>query len=306
MYKKVTFKALIELAAPPTWSAGIVPVFLGTALAVEETGALNGVILLCTLFISIALQSAVNTLNDYSDFVKGADTAENTDDVNDASLVYNGIDPRHARTFGFVLIAAALVVGLYVILVTSWLALAFAAVGIVVLLLYALPRVPLSYTPFGELASGFVMGGVLTMATYFLQTGMVDFSVLYFALPAIITIGLVMLVNNTSDIEKDAAVGRRTLAVRLGRSRATILLYALIVAAAFFVCEIVILCFPQGWFFLPVMVVATFIPARQIVANGIEPAQRRFNMQAIASVNTRLNFSYALCILLSCLPLLSR
>jgi len=302
MYDKMSFKALIELAAPPTWSAGLVPVFLGTALAFAFVGTINAIMLLCTLFISIALQSAVNTLNDYTDFIKGADSIDTTDDINDASLVYNNIDPKSARNAGFFMIIAALIVGIYAITQTGWMALLFACVGIAVIVVYALPAVSLSYTPWGEVASGFIMGGVLTMATYFLQTRIIDFSILLYALPCVVTIGLIMLVNNTSDIEKDQAVGRHTFPVCVGRGRATMLLRVLIFASVGLVCVIVCVIFFRGWCFLPVMCCAVFIAARPLFSNDIIPPIRRFNMQAIGSVNIRLNFSYAVCIVLSCLP----
>ncbi len=306
MYDKMSFKALVELAAPPTWSAGLVPVFLGGALALAFTGVLDAVLLLCTLFISIALQSAVNTLNDYTDFVKGTDSVETTDDSTDASLVYNNVDPKSARNAGFSMIVAAFAVGIYVIVRTGWISLLFACIGVIVLMLYALPKTPLSHTPFGELTSGLVMGGILTMAAYFLQTGVVDFLILIYALPCIIAIGLIMLVNNTSDIEKDQAVGRRTLPVCIGRKRATSLLRACIPISVVLVCVIVCATFFGGWCFLPVMCCAVFIAARPLYSSDITPSVRRFNMQAISSINIRLNFSYALCIVLSCLPVVYR
>lgn len=301
MYQRMSFKALIELAAPPTWSASIVPVFLGTALSFALYGVLDPLLFLCTLAICITFQSAVNTLNDYTDFVKGADTEDNTDDVNDASIVYNHIDPRSARNAGFAMIAIGFAIGAYVIARTSFIALAFALVGVAVLLLYSVARVPLSDTPFGELTSGIVMGGVITMAVAYVQTCIVDWMMLVYAIPAITMIACIMLVNNTSDIEKDAQAGRNTLAVKLGREKATVLLFSAMTAAAVVAAVVVCMLFPRGWFFLPVMAVSAFIPARMMYHNGITPSVRRFNMQGVGTVNVRINFSYAACILLSCL-----
>lgn len=301
MYQRMSFKALIELAAPPTWSASIVPVFLGTALSFALYGVLDPLLFLSTLAICITFQSAVNTLNDYTDFVKGADTEDNTDDVNDASIVYNHIDPRSARNAGFAMIAIGFAIGAYVIARTSFIALAFALVGVAVLLLYSVARVPLSDTPFGELTSGIVMGGVITMAVAYVQTCIVDWMMLVYAIPAITMIACIMLVNNTSDIEKDAQAGRNTLAVKLGREKATVLLFSAMTAAAVVAAVVVCMLFPRGWFFLPVMAVSAFIPARMMYHNGITPSVRRFNMQGVGTVNVRINFSYAACILLSCL-----
>ncbi len=92
-YQRITFKAIIELAAPPSWAAAICPVLVGTALAFGLQGEVNLLYTLILLFAAILMQSAVNTINDYFDFIKGTDTAENCIDTTDASIIYNHINP---------------------------------------------------------------------------------------------------------------------------------------------------------------------------------------------------------------------
>ena len=48
------------------------------------------------------MQASVNTFNDYYDFVKGTDSADDDVEVSDATLVYNNVNPR-VRTGGWAL-----------------------------------------------------------------------------------------------------------------------------------------------------------------------------------------------------------
>ena len=88
-YAPLTPKLMMELAAPHTWAASIFPVLIGTALAqatlsYEQSGFVDAVMCCILLLICILFQSAVNTVNDYYDYVKGTDTKENQDDPTDA------------------------------------------------------------------------------------------------------------------------------------------------------------------------------------------------------------------------------
>lgn len=73
----LTPKLIVELAAPHTWSASVIPVFFAACLAVGDTHSLSAITTIVLLLISILMQSAVNTINDYFDYVKGADTIDN-------------------------------------------------------------------------------------------------------------------------------------------------------------------------------------------------------------------------------------
>jgi 1,4-dihydroxy-2-naphthoate octaprenyltransferase len=62
------------------------------------------------------------------------------------------------------------------------------------------------------------MGGIITVATYVSMTLSFTPLILAIALPSVLTIALIMLSNNTCDIERDIIAGRKTLAVLLGRT----------------------------------------------------------------------------------------
>ena len=105
----------LQIAAPHTWPAAILPALIAMACAAANGYAVSAVMALVLLAICILMQAAVNTFNDYYDYVKGSDSAEDNVDPTDAVLVYNNVNPRSALMLavGFLVVAFAL--GAYVI-----------------------------------------------------------------------------------------------------------------------------------------------------------------------------------------------
>jgi 1,4-dihydroxy-2-naphthoate octaprenyltransferase len=178
------------------------------------------VVWLLMLVTAVLMQAAVNTLNDYQDFLSGTDTAETILDTHDASIVYNQINPRAALRFGIVLLVCAAISGIGVVLLSSWVLLLVGIGAAAVLVLYSAGPKPISFLPLGELVSGLVMGVGITCATYYALTLHFTPLILLVAVPPFVTVALIMLTNNTCDIERDVEVGRRTLPVLIGRASA--------------------------------------------------------------------------------------
>ena len=78
------------------------------------------------------------------------------------------------------------------------------------------PR-PISYTPFGDFVVWLFFGLVAVSGSYYLQTLAVSPGVLVAATMVGLPAAAVLVVNNYRDLEPDRAVGKRTLAVCLGR-----------------------------------------------------------------------------------------
>ena len=98
-------------------------------------------------------------------------------------------------------------------------------IGFVVAYWYAGTPLPLSRTPFGELASGLTMGYLIflsatyvnvapTFTTELVLHAIVASAISWFA------IGDIMLANNIGDYEEDLAENRHTLVWYLGKERA--------------------------------------------------------------------------------------
>ena len=283
----------LQIAAPHTWPAAILPALIAMACAAANGYTVSAVMALVLLAICILMQAAVNTFNDYYDYVKGSDSAEDNVDPTDAVLVYNNVNPRSALMLavGFLVVAFAL--GAYVIWQAGWIPLAIGIVGAIVVVLYSAGKTPISYLPIGELMSGFVMGGLIPLACYQAITKCFDPIMLVWALPTIIGVGLIMLTNNTCDVEKDIESGRKTLPVLLGRSRARALYHALVWIWIAFIIVNVLIWFSGGWPVLVFMLAASIPLLKALLSNPLAPPARIGAMAQICSVNIALGAFYA-------------
>lgn len=283
----------LQIAAPHTWPAAILPALIAMACAAANGYAVSAVMALVLLAICILMQAAVNTFNDYYDYVKGSDSAEDNVDPTDAVLVYNNVNPRSALMLavGFLVVAFAL--GAYVIWQAGWIPLAIGIAGAIVVVLYSAGKTPISYLPIGELMSGFVMGGLIPLACYQAITKCFDPIMLVWALPTIIGVGLIMLTNNTCDVEKDIESGRKTLPVLLGRSRARTLYHALVWIWIALVIVNVLIWFSGGWPVLVFMLAASIPLLKALLSNPLAPPARIGAMAQICSVNIALGAFYA-------------
>ena len=95
---------------------------------------------------------------------------------------------------------------------------------------------PIAYTPFGELFSGVVMGMLLILIAFYIQTGTVTTQAVLLSIPSMILVAGIMLSNNIRDIEQDTIGGRKTLAILVGRSN------AITVLTLFFVISYILDC----------------------------------------------------------------
>lgn len=283
----------LQIAAPHTWPAAILPALIAMACATANGYAVSAVMALVLLAICILMQAAVNTFNDYYDYVKGSDSAEDNVDPTDAVLVYNNVNPRSALMLavGFLVVAFAL--GAYVIWQAGWIPLVIGIVGAIVVVLYSAGKTPISYLPIGELMSGFVMGGLIPLACYQALTKCFDPLMLVWALPTIIGVGLIMLTNNTCDVEKDIESGRKTLPVLLGRSRARALYHALVWIWIALIIVNVLIWFSGGWPVLVFMLAASIPLLKALLSNPLAPPARIGAMAQICSVNIALGAFYA-------------
>lgn len=297
-YQRMTLRAAVELAAPHTWPASVAPVGVGTALALALERAFDPGILLSTLFAAVLLQCAANTLNDYADFVKGTDTLENSDDPTDAALVYHGFPPRCALLLGGGFLLAAAACGAYTVVRAGWIPLVIGLIGGAVVLLYSLGRLPISYLPLGECFSGFVMGGLIPLACFAAQTGRLSWPVLGYALPCILTIGLIMMVNNTCDIERDRTAGRRTLPLLLGRRWAARIVKCLALAAPALTGALVFAAFRGGFFLYPAALAAGLLPWARLAGLPLDAHTRGAGMGSILQLMTAVNGFYCVMIVI--------
>ena len=295
-YEPFRLRHAIQLAAPHTWPASVVPVLIACALAHHEAGAVDAPLAFVLLAICVLMQSSVNAFNDYFDFMHGTDSASDALEADDSTLVNDGVNPRAALILACCLLAAAFGLGIWVIWRCGLVPLAIALVGAAAVVLYSAGKTPISSLPLGEAVSGCVMGGLIPLACCCCLTGQLSAFALICSVPCIIGVALIMMTNNACDIEKDERAARRTLPVLLGRARTRTVYHALIVTWLAAVCALCGVFFQSGAIWLPFMLLASIPLVKALWKNPLSQASRIAAMGSVVSLNVALGAFYALCI----------
>ena len=201
-------------ARPKTLTAAVVPVVVGTGLALGQGMAALWPAL-AALAGAVLIQIGTNLTNDYYDFRKGADTHER---VGPTRVTQSGlIAPQTVLAAGAACFALAVVVGAYLVARGGW---PFVVIGLASVLAgwaYTGGPYPLGYVGLGDLFVMVFFGLVAVPGTFYAQA----LALVPAVWPAAVAIGatgtMILVVNNLRDIETDARAGKHTLVVRLGR-----------------------------------------------------------------------------------------
>ena len=215
-------------ARPRTLPAAVAPVAVGTGAA-AHAGSARWWAAALALVVALALQVGVNYANDYSDGVRGTDA----DRVGPLRLVGSGTaSARSVRRAAVAAFAVAAAAGLVLVVASrTWVLLLVGAAAIGAAWYYTGGRRPYGYRGLGELSVFVFFGLVAAVGTAYTQTSQVHLAEVIGGTGCGALACAVLVVNNLRDAPKDAAVGKRTLAVLLGEPR-TRLLYAGLLALA--------------------------------------------------------------------------
>ncbi len=202
-------------ARPATLAASVAPVLAGTAVAAHDQST-RLLPALAALLVAIAMQVGVNYANDYSDFIRGADTPRRVGPVRAAASGL--VPPAQVRLAALAAFAVAAVVGLGLSLLIDWRLIAVGALAVAAGWLYTGGPRPYGYLGLGEVFVFLFFGLVATVGTTYVQEQrLVPASALVGCSLGFLACAILVL-NNLRDIETDAAAGKRTLAVKLGRA----------------------------------------------------------------------------------------
>jgi 1,4-dihydroxy-2-naphthoate polyprenyltransferase len=245
-------------ARPRTLPAALAPVLVGTGAAAALDGADLPAALLA-LVVALALQVAVNYANDYADR------------VGPMRLVGSGAAaPRQVLIAAGLAFAAAAVAGLALAALSSWWLIAVGAICIAAAWAYTGGPFPYGYRALGEVFVFVFFGPVAVVGTTYVQTDTLPALAFAVAVPIGLLIVAILVVNNLRDIDGDAVVGKRTLAVLLG-DRATRLAYVGLLVVAF--ATILAVGVTRPWVLIGLLAVPLAVPpARTVLGGGRGPA----------------------------------
>ncbi len=204
-------------ARPATLTAAVAPVLVGIAVVARD-GAARPLAAGAALLTALLLQIGANFANDLFDFEKGADTEER---LGPTRAVQSGLlSPSQMRTGTLWAFGAAALAGLVLVALGGWPIAVLGALAIAAGLGYTAGPWPLGYHGLGDLTVFFFFGVVAVAGTGFVQTHHLSALALAAALPMGFLVTSILAVNNLRDIDTDVRAGKRTLAVRMGRTNA--------------------------------------------------------------------------------------
>jgi len=212
-------------ARPRTLSAAIAPVVVASALAGSDFNWFRAAL---ALKVAVWLQVGVNYANDYSDGVKGTD--ENR--IGPTRLVASGLASAKAvKNAAFISFAIASIAGVWLSLLTSPLLILIGVLAIAAAWGYTGGKNPYGYSGLGEISVFVFFGLVATMGTYYVQTENLTVLSFIVAIPMGALACAILEINNIRDRAQDELVGKRSIAVRLGDTKARQLFVSLLVLA---------------------------------------------------------------------------
>lgn len=196
----------------------VVLVLLGTAMSFHH-GHFDLLRFALTTLGLVLAHASVNILNDYWDYKSGIDVATTRTAFSGGSglLPAGLLEPEGVYKFGLGCLLAALLIGIYLTIVSGWRVLPLIILGGVVIYFYTCY---LTRWLAGELWAGLGLGTLPVLGTYFVQTGSYNSEALVASLaPGFLTANLLLL-NEFPDVAADREAGRYHIVIALGKTGA--------------------------------------------------------------------------------------
>ncbi len=265
-----SFRAWVLAVRPPTLTAAVVPVAVGTGVALRD-GYWAPLAALAALVGALALQIGANFANDLSDFRRGADTEDRLGPPRATQL---GLLTQRQVTTGILAsFGVATVAGLYLVYVGGWPIIAIGLASMLAAVTYTGGPWPFGYRGLGELFVFVFFGVVAVAGTYYVQAGEVSGHVVAASIPVALTVTAILVVNNVRDIDTDRLAGKHTLAVYLGRKLARTEFVVVVAGAYLAAAGLWILGDFSGWVLLSwLSVPVAIVPGGAVLARTDGPS----------------------------------
>lgn len=205
----------IKVAHPWAIPASASPALVGFSYVfyLNNTGVLTGV---NWSFGALALLGAIifhlsgNLISEYHDYMSGVDIKEKT---GPERLIVQGLfKPKTVLYYGYSVLLAGIILGIYLLVHTGLPMLAFGFIGIISSTLYY----RFKYMALGDLIIFISYGLAIALGVAYVMTGLLIWPVLLVVTPTGLLVVAILHANNTRDMLQDKAAGIRTQAMRLG------------------------------------------------------------------------------------------
>ncbi|MCL7942829.1 prenyltransferase [Marinobacter sp. ATCH36] len=204
---------------------------LGVALAWQQGEPPALLDTLLVLVGALLAHAAVNLLNEYEDFVSGLDLITRRTPFSGGSGALPEIPEAATRVLiaAFATLALVIAIGLYFLWLRGLPMLVLGSAGVVLVLTYTrwITRSPLICL----LAPGLGFGPVMILGSLIALDARLDSVALILSLISLLLVSELLLINQIPDADADRKVGRRHLAITLGKPTAARLVGCMLLAS---------------------------------------------------------------------------
>jgi 1,4-dihydroxy-2-naphthoate octaprenyltransferase len=213
---------------------------------------------------TIFLQVLSNLANDYGDSIHGADSV---DRKGPSRAVQSGvISPNEMKSAIIIFVLLSLSSGISLLFVSfglNWNAILFflglGLLSILAAIAYTVGRKPYGYLGLGDFSVLIFFGFVGVLGSYYLFTQSLSFNEIFPALSCgFFSIG-VLNVNNIRDIESDRKAGKFSIPVRIGKNRAIVYHWFLLIGGLSFAAIYNFITYQSPWQFIFLLSAPLFV-----------------------------------------------
>jgi 1,4-dihydroxy-2-naphthoate octaprenyltransferase len=271
----------VRAGRPFTLTAAVVPVLVGSALAVRD-GVASALLFILILAGSLLVQIAANLVDEYSDHARPEGKEKH---LAPYKVIALGLLSHRAVKLGaIVCLAVATGIGIYLVAVSGWPLLVLCLASIAAAYFYSGGPKPLGAYGVGQPLVFVFMGPVMVLGTYYVFARTFPLDALWLSLPVGLNITNILVANDLRDREEDVAARKMTpvatFGERFGRWEWTGLL-----AAAYAVVIVLAVTTYGPWLLLPLAALPWAVQTRRFVWRGGDRAQRALALRASARLN---------------------
>ncbi|MBK9097889.1 MAG: 1,4-dihydroxy-2-naphthoate polyprenyltransferase [bacterium] len=213
MSKDDRINSWLLASRPKTLLAGVVPVMVGSALAISQ-GKFFLLYSIVALICSVLIQVGTNFTNDLYDYLKGSDTVKRK---GPRRVLASGLISVNEMRLAIILVfGVTFILGLYLVYSAGLLILWVGVLSIFAGIIYTAGPFPLAYNGLGDVFVFLFFGIVGTMGTFYLHTQEISMLALIVSIPVGALITNILVVNNFRDVDEDREANKKTLAVIMG------------------------------------------------------------------------------------------
>ncbi len=206
--------ALWEIFRPFAFTASIIPVLVGAALAWVD-GAWSWPPFIGALLGALLLHTGTNVVNEVYDVRKGIDTI--TSPRASHAIVKGRITERAAFVVAGIAFALAIAVGLWLVALRGPAIVVLGAIGLIAGWGYTAPPLEYKNRALGVPLVFLLMGPLMVEGAYFAVSGGWSTTALLISVPVGLLVAAILHGNEWRDIREDTRAGISTLSAQIGR-----------------------------------------------------------------------------------------